>query len=127
MSSGSFRANTQEPKRGELRCFLFLIQYRYLIKITKSTYGSLTMWSKELIKLSREYFNCGNTSVKSQNGGFGILNIDYRACPKTVRVGAQSIDLFKNLLNVGKSPRVLEQVLQNASHFAFFQRKLFRN
>jgi hypothetical protein len=35
------------------------------------------MWSKELIKLSLEYFNYDNTSVKSQTGDFGILNIDY--------------------------------------------------
>jgi hypothetical protein len=36
------------------------------------------MWSKELTELSREYFNYDNTSVKSQNGDFGILNVDYK-------------------------------------------------
>jgi hypothetical protein len=32
------------------------------------------MWSKELIELSREHFNYGGVSVKSQKGDFGILN-----------------------------------------------------
>ncbi|MDR2314214.1 MAG: hypothetical protein LBE02_06740 [Spirochaetaceae bacterium] len=36
------------------------------------------MWSKELTELSREYFNYDNTHIKSQNGDFGILNIDYK-------------------------------------------------
>jgi predicted oxidoreductase (fatty acid repression mutant protein) len=34
------------------------------------------MWSKELIELSRECLNYDNTSVKSQKGDFGILNVD---------------------------------------------------
>jgi len=35
-------------------------------------------WSDELIKLSREYLNYSGTSIKSLNGDFGILSIDYK-------------------------------------------------
>jgi hypothetical protein len=35
-------------------------------------------WSDELIKLSKEYLNYDGTSVKSLNGDFGILNVDYK-------------------------------------------------
>jgi hypothetical protein len=34
-------------------------------------------WSENLIELSREYLNYCGTRVKSINGEFGILNIDY--------------------------------------------------
>jgi hypothetical protein len=34
-------------------------------------------WSEKLIKLSREYLQYSGTRVKSINGDFGILNIDY--------------------------------------------------
>jgi hypothetical protein len=39
---------------------------------------SLIMWSKELIELSREYLNYNGTHVKSTNGNFGVLSIDYQ-------------------------------------------------
>jgi hypothetical protein len=44
------------------------------------------MWSKELIELSREYLNYDNTSVKSQSGDFGIINIDYKNKIWTIRL-----------------------------------------
>jgi hypothetical protein len=36
------------------------------------------MWSKELSKMSREYLNYNGTHVKSTNGNFGVLSIDYQ-------------------------------------------------
>ena len=36
------------------------------------------MWSDRLIELSEEYLNYDGVNVKSQNGDFGILNIDYQ-------------------------------------------------
>jgi hypothetical protein len=35
------------------------------------------MWSKELQELSEEYLEYDGVSVKSKNGQFGIINIDY--------------------------------------------------
>jgi hypothetical protein len=35
------------------------------------------MWSKELTELSEEYLKYDGVNVKSKNGQFGILNIDY--------------------------------------------------
>jgi hypothetical protein len=39
---------------------------------------SLRMWSKELRTLSEEYLNYDGTHVKSINGQFGVLSIDYQ-------------------------------------------------
>jgi hypothetical protein len=35
------------------------------------------MWSKELQELSEEYLEYDGVNVKSKNGQFGIINIDY--------------------------------------------------
>jgi hypothetical protein len=35
-------------------------------------------WSPELRELSSEYFEYGGVRVKTTNGGFGILSIDYQ-------------------------------------------------
>jgi len=34
-------------------------------------------WSEKLIELSEEYLNYSGSRVKSLNGEFGVLNIDY--------------------------------------------------
>jgi hypothetical protein len=36
------------------------------------------MWSKELQEISKVYFEIDGTHVKSTNGNFGILSIDYQ-------------------------------------------------
>jgi hypothetical protein len=36
------------------------------------------MWSKELQEMSKMYFEIDGTHVKSTNGNFGVLNIDYQ-------------------------------------------------
>jgi hypothetical protein len=36
------------------------------------------MWSKELIEVSKKYLDHDGVSVKTQEGDFGVINIDYK-------------------------------------------------
>jgi hypothetical protein len=63
------------------------------------------MWSKELIELSREYFNYDNTSVKSQKGDFGILNVDTHNKIWTIRL------LTENTRNLKLTFHSVEEII----------------
>jgi hypothetical protein len=64
------------------------------------------MWSKELIELSREYLNYDNTSVKSQSGDFGVINIDYKNKIWTIRL------LTKNTKNLNLTFHSIEDIIK---------------
>jgi hypothetical protein len=62
-------------------------------------------WSDELIKLSKEYLNYDGTSVKSLNGDFGILNVDYKNNIYTIDIhDSDQVLVFKSvdeIINAG--------------------------
>jgi hypothetical protein len=64
------------------------------------------MWSKELIKLSKEYFQYSGTSVKNLNGDFGILDIDlenqtYKVLPRDETTEAKEYKSIDEMIKAG--------------------------
>jgi DNA-binding ferritin-like protein (Dps family) len=53
-------------------------------------------WSDKLIKLSREYLNYCGSRVKSINGDFGELNIDYDKNIYTIIISDTNENLIFN-------------------------------
>ena len=53
-------------------------------------------WSDNLIQLSKEYLNYSGTRVKSINGKFGELNIDYEKNIYTITVSNSNFTLTFN-------------------------------
>ena len=53
-------------------------------------------WSDNLIQLSKEYLNYSGTRVKSINGKFGELNINYEKNIYTISVSNSNLTLTFN-------------------------------
>jgi DNA-binding ferritin-like protein (Dps family) len=56
-------------------------------------------WSDNLIELSREYLNYSGTRVKSLNGDFGLLTIDYDKNIYTITISDTNEILLFNSVN----------------------------
>jgi hypothetical protein len=61
----------------------------------------MNKWSDKLIELSREYLNYTDTHVKSLNGQFGILYIDYDNQVYTIKLRSTNQELtFKSVNDI---------------------------
>ena len=62
-------------------------------------------WSEELIILSRELLNIDGVNVKSINGNFGILNIDYKNKVYSISIFDSDVvltfDSVEEMINAG--------------------------
>jgi DNA-binding ferritin-like protein (Dps family) len=56
-------------------------------------------WSDKLIELSEEYLNYSRTRVKSLNGDFGLLTIDYDKNIYTITISDTNEILLFNSVN----------------------------
>jgi hypothetical protein len=56
-------------------------------------------WSDNLIKLSREHLNYSGSRVKSINGDFGLLNIDYDNNIYTIIISGSSKTMTFNTVD----------------------------
>ena len=66
-------------------------------------------WSDSLIKLSREYLNYTETRVKSINGEFGLLTVDYETGIYTITISnSNQVLTFKSVDEIINSGWVVD-------------------
>ena len=69
----------------------------------------MKIWSDSLIKLSREYLNYTETRVKSINGEFGFLTVDYETDIYTITISnSNQVLTFKSVDEIINSGWVVD-------------------